>query len=254
MSSAGTPAVSRDLIEALRSAGRVVALTGSGTSAESGVPTFREAQTGLWARYDPQRLATPEAFDRDPRLVWEWYEWRRNLVSEAEPNAGHRALAKLERRVPEFTLITQNVDGLHQRAGSRDVVELHGNILRSRCSREGVIVEPEDSDDSVPPRCPRCGALLRPDVVWFGEMLPAGALEVASEAARGCEVFFSIGTSSLVYPAAALPYGALENSATVVEINPRQTPLTGQADHVLRGRAGELLPELLRMTFSPPDD
>jgi len=253
-----TPESAQDLpqalIEILRNAERVAALTGSGISAESGVPTFREAQTGLWARYDPQRLATPEAFDRNPRLVWEWYEWRRKLVSEAEPNPGQRALAELERRIPNFTLVTQNVDGLHQRAGSRNVVELHGNILRSKCSREGVIVEPEGHDNSVPPRCPRCGALLRPDVVWFGEMLPAGALEAASEAARGCELFLSVGTSSLVYPAAALPYGALENSATVVEINPRQTPLTGQADHVLRGRAGELLPELLRMTFSPPDD
>jgi NAD-dependent deacetylase len=252
LSSADTAAVSRDLIEALRQAERVVALTGSGISAESGVPTFREAQTGLWARYDPQRLATPEAFDRDPHLVWEWYEWRRNLVSEALPNPGHRALAELERRVPEFSLITQNVDGLHQRAGSRDVVELHGNILRSRCSREGVIVEPEDRDDAVPPRCPRCGALLRPDVVWFGEMLPAGALEAASEAARGCELFLSVGTSSLVYPAAALGYVALESGATLVEINAGETPLSRQADHVLRGRAGELLPELLRRAFSPP--
>jgi NAD-dependent deacetylase len=252
LSSAGAPAVSRDLIEALHQAERVVALTGSGISAESGVPTFREAQTGLWARYDPQRLATPEAFDRDPHLVWEWYEWRRNLVSEALPNPGHRALAELERRVPEFSLITQNVDGLHQRAGSRDVVELHGNILRSRCSREGVIAEPEDRDDAVPPRCPRCGALLRPDVVWFGEMLPAGALEAASEAARGCELFLSVGTSSLVYPAAALPYEALESGATLVEINAGETPLSRQADHVLRGRAGELLPELLRRAFSPP--
>jgi NAD-dependent deacetylase len=252
LSSADTAAVSRDLIEALRQAERVVALTGSGISAESGVPTFREAQTGLWARYDPQRLATPEAFDRDPHLVWEWYEWRRNLVSEALPNPGHRALAELERRVPEFSLITQNVDGLHQRAGSRDVVELHGNILRSRCSREGVIVEPEDRDDAVPPRCPRCGALLRPDVVWFGEMLPAGALEAASEAARGCELFLSVGTSSLVYPAAALGYEALESDATLVEINAGETPLSRQADHVLRGRAGELLPELLRRAFSPP--
>jgi NAD-dependent deacetylase len=252
LSSADTAAVSRDLIEALRQAERVVALTGSGISAESGVPTFREAQTGLWARYDPQRLATPEAFDRDPHLVWEWYEWRRNLVSEALPNPGHRALAELERRVPEFSLITQNVDGLHQRAGSRDVVELHGNILRSRCSREGVIVEPEDRDDAVPPRCPRCGALLRPDVVWFGEMLPAGALEAASEAARGCELFLSVGTSSLVYPAAALGYEALESDATLVEINAGETPLSRQADHVLRGRAGELLPELLRRAFSLP--
>jgi len=147
--------------------------------------------------------------------------------------------------------VTQNVDGLHQRAGSRNVIELHGNILRSKCSREGVIVEPEEHDDSGPPRCPRCGASLRPDVVWFGEMLPAGAMEAASEAARGCEVFLSIGTSSLVYPAAALPYEALENGAILVEVNPSETPLSRQADHVLRGGAGKLLPELLRLTFSP---
>jgi len=232
------------LIETLRDAGRVVALTGSGISAESGVPTFREAQTGLWERYDPQELATPEAFARDPRLVWEWYEWRRNLVSEAEPNAGHRALAELERRVPSFTLVTQNVDGLHERAGSRNVIELHGNILRSKCSREDIVAEPEEIDDSVPPRCPRCGAFLRPDVVWFGEMLPLGAFEAASEAARGCDVFLSIGTSSLVYPAAALPYEALENGATLVEINQSETPLTPHTTFALRGRAGEVLPNL----------
>jgi NAD-dependent deacetylase len=231
-------------IEALRGAERVVALSGSGISAESGVPTFREARTGLWERYDPKQLATPEAFARDPRLVWEWYEWRRKLVSEAEPNAGHRALAELERRIPEFTLVTQNVDGLHERAGSRNVIELHGNILRSKCSREGGLVEPEEQDDSVPPRCPRCGAFLRPDVVWFGEMLPLGAFESASEAARGCEVFLSIGTSSLVYPAAALPYEALEIGATLVEINPDLTPLTPHATFALQGRAGEVLPNL----------
>ena len=233
------------LIETLRDAERIVALTGSGISAESGVPTFREAQTGLWERYDPQELATPEAFDRDPRLVWEWYEWRSKLVAGVEPNAGHRALAELERRVPAFTLITQNVDGLHERAGSRNVIELHGNILRSKCSREGNLAEPEEHDDSVPPRCPRCGAFLRPDVVWFGEMLPLGAFEAASEAASGCDVFLSIGTSSLVYPAAALPYGALENGATLVEINPGETPLTPHADYSLRESAGRALPALL---------
>ena len=232
------------LLEAFHRATRVVALTGSGISAESGVPTFRDAQTGLWERYDPQELATPEAFARDPRLVWRWYEWRRGLVEEAEPNPGHLALAELERRIPGFTLVTQNVDGLHQKAGSQRIIELHGNIMRSKCSEEGVIVRDYESEED-PPRCPACSAFLRPDVVWFGEMLPFGALEEASEAARGCDVFLSIGTSSLVYPAAALPHEALENGATLVEINPSATPLTGHADFTLRGPAGEVLPELL---------
>jgi NAD-dependent deacetylase len=245
------PDFPKSLISALRDAGRVVALTGSGISAESGVPTFREAQTGLWERYDPQELATPEAFARGPHLVWEWYEWRRNLVAKAEPNPGHRALAELERCIPGFTLVTQNVDGLHERAGSRDAIEVHGNILRSKCSLEDEVVQPEEHDDCVPPRCARCGAFLRPDVVWFGEMLPAGALEAASEAARECELFLSIGTSSLVYPAAALPYEALENGATVVEVNPSETPLTPHADYSLRGPAGEVLPKLLREAFDP---
>jgi NAD-dependent deacetylase len=252
LSSAGAPEIPRELAWLLRDAGRVTVLTGSGVSAESGVPTFREAQTGLWERFDPQQLATPEAFDRDPRLVWEWYAWRRSLVSEAEPNPAHLALAELEGVVPELTLVTQNVDGLHQRAGSRSVVELHGNILRSKCSWEGVIVEPEDHDESVPPLCLGCGAYLRPDVVWFGEMLPAAAMEAASEAARGCDVFLSVGTSSLVYPAATLPYEALENGATLVEINTGETPLTRHADHVLSGQAGEVLPELVRGALSPP--
>ncbi|MDQ4106584.1 MAG: NAD-dependent protein deacylase, partial [Actinomycetota bacterium] len=156
------------LVEEVRRARSVVALTGSGISAESGIPTFRQAQTGLWARYDPQQLATPEAFMRDPKLVWEWYGWRRKLVGEAEPNPGHRALAELEDRLPDFTLVTQNVDGLHGRSGSRDVIELHGNILRTVCSVERVEVEPVTSGS--PPVCPNCGAPLRPDVVWFGEM------------------------------------------------------------------------------------
>jgi NAD-dependent deacetylase len=240
-----------DLIQVLRDAERVVALTGSGISAESGVPTFREAQTGLWQRYDPQQLATPEAFYRDPRLVWEWYAWRRKLVSEAQPNPGHRALAELERHIPGFTLVTQNVDGLHQDAGSEGVIELHGNIRRIKCSAEGLVVEPEETD-AAPPVCPNCGAPLRPDVVWFGEMLPVAALEAASEATRGCDVFLSVGTSSLVYPAAALPYEALENGAILVEVNPGETPLTQHADHALRGKAGEVLPELLRSSFSSP--
>jgi NAD-dependent deacetylase len=244
----------KGVILALRDAGCVVALTGSGISADSGVPTFREAQTGLWERYDPQELATPEAFARDPHLVWEWYEWRRKLVAKAEPNPGHRSLAELERRIPGFTLVTQNLDGLHERAGSRNVIELHGNILRSKCSLEDEVVQPEEHDDSVLPRCARCGAFLRPDVVWFGEMLPAGALEAASEAARGCELFLSIGTSSLVYPAAALPYEALENGAVLAEINLKETLLSRYADYSLRGPAGELLPNLLREAFGSGAD
>ena len=244
----------RGLISTLSDAGRVVALTGSGVSAESGIPTFREAQTGLWERYDPQELATPEAFARNPRLVWEWYEWRRHLVAEAEPNPGHLALAELGRRIPGFTLVTQNVDGLHGRAGSRNVIELHGNILRSKCSLEDEVVQPEEHDDSVPPRCARCGASLRPDVVWFGELLPFEALEAASEAARECDLLLSIGTSSLVYPAAALPYEALENGAALVEVNPSETPLTPHADYSLRGSVNEVLPNLLREAFGSAVD
>ena len=232
------------LIDDLRGARRTVVLTGSGVSAESGVPTFREAQTGLWARFDPQELATPEAFERDPELVWDWYGWRRKLVAEADPNPGHAAIAEMEQLFSDFTLITQNVDGLHQRAGSREVIELHGNILRTKCSAEGVVVEDYEEAETPPP-CPSCGSPLRPDVVWFGEMLPYEALDAASEAARGADVFLSVGTSSLVYPAAALPFEAVENGATLVEINPGETPLTPNAHYALRGPAGEVLPWLV---------
>jgi NAD-dependent deacetylase len=223
----------------------MVVLTGSGISAESGVPTFREAQTGLWERFDPQELATPEAFERDPGLVWDWYAWRRSLVAQAAPNPGHLALAEMQDLGQKFTLVTQNVDGLHQRAGSRGVIELHGNILRTRCSVEGVDVEEYEEGES-PPVCPFCGAPLRPDVVWFGEMLPSEALDAASEAARGADLFLSVGTSSLVYPAAALPHEALEGGATLVEINPGETPLTPHAEYALRGPAGDVLPRLIR--------
>lgn len=232
----------------LRTAETIVALTGSGISAESGIPTFREAQTGLWAQYDPQQLATPEAFMRDPELVWRWYEWRRKLVSETEPNSGHRALVDLEKHKTNFTLVTQNVDSLHQSAGNRNVIELHGNILRTICSAERMEVEPPESEQK-PPICPGCGAPLRPDVVWFGEMLPSGAMESASEASRECDLFLSIGTSSLVYPAASLPYEAKDAGATVVEVNPEDTPLTGLADYALRGTAGEMLPRLIEAAF-----
>lgn len=236
------------LIEVLRRSERVVALTGSGVSAESGVPTFRDAQVGLWERYDPQDLATPEAFTRDPDLVWSWYACRRGLVQGAEPNAAHTALAELERRVPRFTLVTQNVDGLHRRAGSQNVLELHGNILRTLCSAEKLPVEPDEHTEGTPV-CPNCGAPLRPGVVWFGESLPESELAAASEAVRECDLLFSIGTSGLVYPAAALPYDARNTGAKVVEINPDETPLTKIADFSLRGKAGDVLPALIRSAF-----
>jgi NAD-dependent deacetylase len=238
------PELPTHLLVDLRDAERVVALTGSGVSAESGVPTFREAETGFWETFDPRELATVEAFARDPRLVWDWYAWRRELVKGAEPNAGHVALAELERRISTFTLVTQNVDGLHQRAGSSEVIELHGNILRSKCSLEGTTVDAYDPAERPPP-CPNCGAPLRPDVVWFGEVLPVAAFEAATEAARSCDLLLSVGTSSLVYPAAALPFEAMENEAVLVEVNLDETPLTVHADHVVRGPAGEMLPRLV---------
>ncbi|WP_047866001.1 SIR2 family NAD-dependent protein deacylase [Rubrobacter aplysinae] len=232
------------LIEALREARSVAVLTGAGISAESGVPTFRDAQTGLWEHYRPEDLATPEAFDRDPGLVWRWYAWRRELVGGVEPNAGHRALAELESLVPRFTLATQNVDGLHRRAGSHNVLELHGDISRTICSRERLTRDPEGLEGE-PPSCPECGAYLRPDVVWFGEALPVEAFETAQEEARESDLFLSVGTSSLVQPAASLPQAALSGGATVVEVNPEPTPLTPHADYTLRSPAGEALSALV---------
>ena len=236
------------LIETLRSARYVVVLTGAGVSAESRIPTFREAQTGLWAKYSPEELATPQAFRRNPKLVWEWYTWRREVAAQAKPNPGHLALAELEQRMPQFTLITQNVDGLHQRAGSRHIIELHGNINRTKCFDEGNIIDSWPPTTELPPRCPLCGGYLRPDVVWFGETLPPQALHTAFEAARQCDLFFSIGTSALVQPAASLPYEALQRGVTVVEINPDVTPLTPNVTYALRGSAGQVLPELLNQS------
>ncbi len=233
----------------LRRAQRVAVLTGAGISAESGVPTFRQAQTGLWAQYDPQELATPEAFQRNPRLVWEWYAWRRQLVSQAEPNPGHYALVEMARRVPHLTLITQNVDGLHQRAGSQGVIELHGNLQRVKCFDSAHAVTTWEDAAEIPPRCPICGSRLRPDVVWFGENLPLAALETAFTAARKCDLFFSIGTSALVHPAASIPLEALRAQAAVVEINPERTPLTHYVTHFLMGPSGQLLPQLVQLAW-----
>lgn len=233
------------LLGALRQAQAVAVLTGAGISAESGLATFRDAQTGLWARFDPRELATPAAFARNPQLVWDWYAWRREQVAAAQPNAGHVALAELERRTGDFTLVTQNVDGLHQRAGSRNVIELHGNIARVKCSREGTIVERWQVTAGDVPRCTNCGGLLRPDVVWFEELLPERALAAAEDAARRCDVLLVVGTSAEVYPAAALPALARRAGACVVEINPAATPLSASADYALRGAAGRILPSLV---------
>lgn len=243
------PPIPQAIVERLRAARRVAVLTGAGVSAESGVPTFRDAQTGLWARFRPEELATPEAFRANPRRVWEWYAWRRERVQSVEPNPGHHALAELERRVPEFTLITQNVDGLHQRAGSRSVIEIHGNILRTKCFSEDVPVDSWSDTGDVPPLCPRCGGRLRPDVVWFGESLPADDLERATRAAANCDVFLSVGTSAVVFPAAGLIDQALFAGAMVVEINPSRTPYSLRARHALTGPSGVILPALVRATW-----
>jgi NAD-dependent deacetylase len=237
------------IVEALKTARHVAVLTGAGISAESGIPTFRDALTGLWARYRPEDLATPEAFARHPGLVWEWYAWRRALVARAAPNAGHHALVRLEELVPRVTLVTQNVDGLHQRAGSPVVYELHGNIMRTRCSRDGAMVAQWVEGPS-PPECPDCGAPLRPDVVWFGETLPAAALSAAWDAARSCDVFLSVGTSNLVEPAASLPWLAAAAGASVVVVN--TTPEGQRSGPTIRyvvGPAGHVLPALIEASW-----
>ncbi|MGH9804643.1 MAG: SIR2 family NAD-dependent protein deacylase [Candidatus Acidiferrales bacterium] len=228
----------------LAEAGRVCALTGAGISAESGVPVFRGAG-GLWRQYRAEELATPQAFARDPRLVWEWYDWRRSLVARAAPNGGHAALVELERRTKEFTLVTQNVDGLHERAGSRRMLKLHGDLWTLRCTGCGAeSLNREVPLEGLPPRC-ACGALLRPGVVWFGEALPAEVLEAAFQAAGRAEVFLVVGTSAVVQPAASLPLAAKRAGARLIEVNLEPTPLTELADASFHGPAGELLPQLV---------
>jgi NAD-dependent deacetylase len=228
----------------VREARHVCVLTGAGISAESGIPTFRDALTGLWAKFRPEELATLDAFERNPAFVWEWYESRRAQVLKTEPNAGHRALVELARRVPRLTLVTQNVDGLHQRAGSAGVLEYHGNILRDRCMDEQRVRERAPGQGKLP-TCATCGALLRPDVVWFGEAIPAEPMQLADAAARQCDLFLSIGTSSLVYPAAGLAEIALRRGVAVIEVNPNPTDLSPMADVALKGPAGAILPQLL---------
>ena len=234
------------LIDSLRNAERIVVLTGAGISADSGLSTFRDAQTGLWSKFKPEELATADAFRRNPKLIWDWYAWRREQALKAEPNAGHRALAELEQHAPELLLVTQNVDGLHARAGSKRIVELHGNIHRFRCFENDCASDHFDVEHG---RCRSCGGNLRPDVVWFGEMLPPDALEKAIAAAEDCDFFFSIGTSSVVYPAADLWRRAKNSGALVIEINKEPTPLTPLADYSFLGKAGEILPQFVQQIW-----
>lgn len=229
-----------ELVTRLKAARRVVALTGAGISAESGLPTFR-GQEGLWKEYKAEELASIDGFLQKPEVVWEWYEYRRSIYADARPNGGHLALAELERIYPEFTLITQNTDGLHFAAGSENVLELHGNIRRNRCHSCGKLYpEKLESNGPIPPRC-GCGGMLRPDVVWFGEALSSSLLDAAWRAASQSELFLSIGTSALVQPAASLPKAAKQNGATIVEINLEPTLLTPAADYFLEGKASEWL-------------
>jgi NAD-dependent deacetylase len=235
-------------IEALKQrlfkADNVTVLTGAGVSSESGVPTFRGAD-GLWKNYRATHLATPEAFSKDPELVWEFYNWRRNLISQVSYNAAHEALVHMELRVPHFTLITQNVDGLHRLAGSKNLLEIHGNLWNVRCTRCKRIFLDRSKDMGPLPKCVECGGLMRPHVVWFGESLDPDLLEKAITASRNCQVMLVIGTSAIVEPAASLAFEAKAGGATVAEINLEKTPQSGYMDFTLQGKAGEIVPKLL---------
>ncbi len=238
---------SDELVKRLSRARHVAVLTGAGISAESGIPTFRD-ENGLWERFKPEELANVRAFLRNPELVQKWYEHRRSVAHEKEPNAGHLALAAMETVIADFTLVTQNVDDLHRRAGSRHVVELHGNITRSYCidclqPADGEVMRPTAEGKRA--LCRSCGGLIRPDVVWFGEMLPEGALETAYAAAEDAEVFLSVGTSAVVYPAAGIPLQARARGAYVAEINVEPSAIAGELDEVVLGRAGDVLPALV---------
>jgi len=223
---------------------RVVVFTGAGISAESGVPTFR-GQNGLWNEFRVEDLATPQAFAAHPQRVWEWYSWRRELISRLEPNPGHLAVAKFEKFFPDFCLVTQNVDGLHNRAGSERILKLHGDIWEVRCLSCGLLrMDYQPVLTSLPPRC-ACGGMLRPGVVWFGEMLPVDVFEQAVEATQSCGLFLSVGTSAEVFPAAQLPGIARQHGAYVVEVNIERSAAAHAAHEVLLGKSGEILAEVL---------
>lgn len=231
----------------LYQAQRVVCLTGAGVSAESGVATFRDSQTGLWSRFDPAQLASQAGFVADPGLVWRWYMERLATVEQVAPNPGHYALAQLEQRLPQFTLFTQNVDNLHERAGSQTVWHLHGSITRfccNRCTREHTLL-PAERAHPLPPCCQHCGDLVRPAVVWFGELLPQAILQRAWQAVERCDVFLVVGTSGVVYPAAQLPFTAQQFGAQVIDVNPEPSSISHLADLFLQGQSGSLLPQIV---------
>ncbi len=231
----------------------LVVLTGAGVSKESGVPTFRDSLEGLWSRYDPQQLATAEAFVRDPKLVWDWYEFRRGIVRHASPNLGHFALVELESMLPKVVTVTQNVDDLHQRAGSTDILPLHGAIMQSKCFRDcreaptiiDVSALTDFDPENGPPRCPYCGAWVRPDVVWFGENLSLNVVERAFDAVERADVVLTVGTSGVVQPAATLPFVAHMRGVAVIDVNPKSSAITDIADIWLQGPSGEILPQLV---------
>ncbi|MCK4461608.1 MAG: NAD-dependent deacylase [candidate division Zixibacteria bacterium] len=235
-----------ELVEIMLNCRRCAVLTGAGISAESGVPTFRGKQ-GLWKEFKPEELATMSAFMANPNLVWQWYNWRRELMGKVEPNPGHQALAELEDMFTEFTLITQNIDGLHRHAGSKNILELHGNIHRNKCAdcNRQVAAQTEIDPDNIP-TCEQCGGRIRPDVVWFGEMLDTDIISTAFRVSEESDVFLSIGTSAIVHPAASLPMMAKRSGATLIEINPERTPLTELADFYVSAKSGEFLPPLVK--------
>ena len=236
--------ISKKLLDRLKSAYAVVALTGAGISAVSGVPTFR-GENGLWKKFRPEELANFQSFSRNPELVWEWYQWRRNIINNVKPNLGHYALVDLEKKISDFYVITQNVDNLHLTAGSNNVIELHGNITRNKCSKCGAAFTEEFDIQNGIPKCSDCGGLIRPDVIWFGEMLDQNEIQKAQDLAAHSEIFFSIGTSALVEPAASLPYIAKGNGAYVVEINPERTPLSDSCDEYISESADKFLANLV---------
>jgi NAD-dependent deacetylase len=231
------------LLQRMKNAYGVTVLTGAGISAESGVPTFR-GKDGLWKQYKVEELATIDAFKKNPQLFWEFYSWRRELLKDVKPNLGHYALVDFEKYFKEFIIITQNIDNLHFTAGSKKILEIHGNINRNKCSKCGIKIDKLSLNDNKVPVCEKCAAIVRPDVILYGENLDPNLLQKAQQVSSECEVFFSIGTSSLVEPAATLPFLAKANGAYLVEINSEETPLTQHADEILRGPAGKILPQL----------
>lgn len=235
-----------EIAEIISNCKRCVVLTGAGMSAESGVPTFR-GKEGLWSKFRPEELANMQAFVSNPKMIWEWYNWRRDLMGKVQPNPGHYAVTRLEELVEQFTLVTQNVDGLHRMAKTKNILELHGSIYSNKCVdcnrpyNQDKEIDPENI-----PRCQSCGGQIRPDVVWFGEMLDEEIIKRAFEVSEQSEVFLSVGTSALVHPAASLPMIASRMGATLVEINIEETPLSGAADFRIAQKSGEFLPELVK--------